>query len=120
MYSVHLLCGSAFRYLLPHHYFLCMPILPRFSCRGFSLRGKACRQYPIPDGDTSDIFTLETTNFYLRFAIRFKCLPKILFVKETNKITQNSMNLPLVSVHGFPRELKPRTLNRVKIGIQRN
>ena len=44
MNAVHLLCGSAFRYLLPHHYFLCMPILTRFSVRGFSLRGKPCTE----------------------------------------------------------------------------
>ena len=56
-------------------FFVCR-FLPRFSCRGFSLRGKACRQYPIPDEDTSDIFTLEKTNFYLRFAIRFSVFLK--------------------------------------------
>ena len=37
MFTVHLLCGSAFRYLLPHHYFLCMPIFAPVQLSGFQL-----------------------------------------------------------------------------------
>ena len=40
MYAVHLLCGSAFRYLLPHHYFLCMPIFDPVQLAGFQLARK--------------------------------------------------------------------------------
>ena len=40
MYAVHLLCGSAFRYLLPHHYFLYMPIFAPVQLAGFPLARK--------------------------------------------------------------------------------